>query len=145
MKNIRLSGLFTSLLLSISILAQIPQTMDYQGMLKDSNGTPLTGTRFMEFRIYDALTAGNLLWSEQHLSVDIIDGLFAVTLGETNAIPNNFFQGYPEQFITFVIEGEEMSPRQKFNSVPYSLRSQNAEESFYADEAGMAYWGAGCR
>jgi hypothetical protein len=141
MKNARMIQMISYLILSVLSMAQIPQAFNFQGILKDADGLPVNDTKFMEFRIYSDATGGTLLWSEQHIGVNIADGLFAVTLGENNAFPNNnFFNGYPKLYITFVVGGEEMLPRQKLNSVPFSLRTKNAEYANEADEAALAFY-----
>ncbi len=140
MKNLHFITTLSFLFLASIALGQIPQTINFQGVLKDANGLPVNDIKFMEFRMYNQPTDGTLIWSEQHASVEIVDGLFAVTLGETNPFTINDFQGYPEQFITFVVGGEEMNPRQKFNAVPFSIKSKVAEEANLADEANFCYY-----
>ncbi|MER3330082.1 MAG: hypothetical protein RIF34_10930, partial [Candidatus Kapaibacterium sp.] len=71
--------LFT--LLPLIILAQIPQTMNYQGRLEDNNGDPVSdGNYSIVFTIYDAATNGNSLWTETR-TVTTEDGFFNLTLG----------------------------------------------------------------
>ena len=46
-----------------SAWAQIPQTMSYQGMLKDDAGNPVAdGTVIMAFRLYDVEEQGTALF-----------------------------------------------------------------------------------
>ena len=57
--------------------AAIPRLINYQGKLTDTSGVPLTGSYAITFRIYDALSAGNLLWEEtQQVLID--KGIFGV-------------------------------------------------------------------
>lgn len=62
-----------------------PNLMSYQGFLVDANGNPLgptTPTNYtVVFRIFDAPTAGTLLWSEEQV-VTVDRGNFSVVLGE---------------------------------------------------------------
>ncbi|MCF7794694.1 MAG: hypothetical protein K9N39_11930 [Candidatus Cloacimonetes bacterium] len=102
--------------------ATVPQTINFQGAIQDENGQPVNDTQFMEFRIYDVPTGGSSLWSEQHMSVQISDGIFSVELGGTTPFPADLFDN-AEMYVTFVFGGEEMSPRQQLRSVPYSLQS----------------------
>lgn len=140
MKHFQLN-LILIFVLCINVLqAQIPQTMNFQGVLKDNNGQPVTDTKFMEFRVYTNETGGTPIWTEQHLNVVITEGLFSVTLGETNPFPGTFFNSLGQPYITFVVGGEEMSPRQQFHTVPYSFWSSNSYEAHFADEASMAFW-----
>jgi len=112
---------FLVLVISINLVA-VPETINFQGALKDANGVPVNDTQFMEFRIYDL---NNLLWSEQHLTVEIVDGIFSEELGLFSQFPPGMFD-YPELYITFFYGGEEMTPRQKLHSVPYALQAEDA-------------------
>jgi hypothetical protein len=62
-----------------------PDLMTYQGYLVDVNGAPLAPSApanySIVFRIYDASTGGNILWSEQQI-VTVDKGNFSVVLGE---------------------------------------------------------------
>ncbi len=51
------------MLIATSALAQIPQTMSYQGVLTDAAGNPVAdGPVDLTFKLYDAATDGTLLW-----------------------------------------------------------------------------------
>lgn len=67
---------------------QPPDIMAFQGMAIDGSGKVLgenSATNLPAvFRVFDAYTSGNLLWSEQH-TMSIQGGMFAVLLGEGTA------------------------------------------------------------
>ena len=131
--TIKTIAIIMALFIATSLWA-VPNTINFQGALKDADGVPVNDTQFMEFRIYDNATAGSLLWSEQHLTVEIADGIFSEELGNTTAFPVGMFDN-PELYITFFFGGEEMTPRQKLLSVPYSIQSDeatNADTASYA-------------
>ena len=56
-------------------VAQTPGMLTFQGLIKDAGGQPVTGLVDLEFRIYDAATAGNLLDMDG-------DGLIENVLGQ---------------------------------------------------------------
>ncbi|MCP4542589.1 MAG: hypothetical protein GY832_36165, partial [Chloroflexi bacterium] len=57
-------------------------TVNYQGRLADSGGTPLDGTYGMSFALWDAATGGSIVWGpEAHPAVPVSEGLFSVGLG----------------------------------------------------------------
>ena len=64
--------------------AAVPSTVNYQGIVYDSTGTPIGNTaavnRKVIFRFYDATTAGTRLWTEEQ-TVTIYKGEFSVVLG----------------------------------------------------------------
>src|SRR5262245_58663271 len=43
-----------------------PSRMNYQGVLRDQNSVPLSGTYDMTFRFFDAATGGNEIVVDQH-------------------------------------------------------------------------------
>ena len=116
--------------------AQVPQTINFQGALKDANGEPVNDSKYMEFRIYDVLTGGSTIWTEQHPTVTITDGIFSVELGLTTPIPPSMLVA-PELYITYFLGGEtaEMSPRRRILSVPYAIMSDEANLALIADNA----------
>ena len=62
-------------------LADIPKLINYQGMLTDAGGTPLTDTVSITFKIYNDSTAvapSNKKWEETQSEVEVINGLFNV-------------------------------------------------------------------
>ncbi len=130
----------TSLMIVLSFTAilfcQIPQTINFQGALKDANGEPVNSSQLFEFRIYNVLTGGTPLWTEQHFGVPISVGIFSVELGLTTPFSVDMFD-YPDLYITYILGGEtaEMSPRRRILSVPYSILADEANLALFADNA----------
>ncbi|MBC8384237.1 MAG: hypothetical protein H8E57_01810 [Candidatus Cloacimonetes bacterium] len=116
------------------LFADVPQTINFQAAVEDANGMPVNDSRVIEFRIYDSLSGGTELWNELHYNVQITDGIFAEELGGTTPFSEYLFDN-SELYITFVMGGEEMSPRQKLNAVPYAIEAQNAQNASNADYA----------
>jgi hypothetical protein len=104
-------------LLSFSCaFAEIPHLINYQGRLTDTAGVPLNGSYNLTFRIYDAETAGNLLWEETQTGVIINKGIFAVLLGSVTNLNLAFDKPY---FLEIKVGNEVMSPRQRITSAGY--------------------------
>ena len=78
-------GIWLLLFSTVSFAAATPKLVNYQGLLADSTGNPLSGIYSMVFRIYDDSAAGNLEWTETQAAVEFENGLFNVTLGEVIA------------------------------------------------------------
>jgi len=122
--------LMTVLLFSISSGA-VPQTINYQGYLTDSGGTPVDGTVQMTFRIYDVATGGIALWTETQSSVTVSDGIYSVVLGSVTPISLSFDTQY---FLGIEVETDgEMIPRQALTSVGYAFSSNMADTAADAD------------
>ncbi len=122
------AGLVFFLFLAVSwCYAQVPQLMNYQGYLTDGGGSPVNGTRSIDFRIYDASTGGTLLWSETH-SVTVVEGVFNVLLGSvTDPIPYTLFEDGERYFTLQVGSDAEMTPRKQLVSVGYAFRANAAD------------------
>ena len=120
-------------LLSMNLEA-VPNTINFQGALKDANGEPVNDTQFMEFLIYDVPENGTPIWVEQHPSVTIENGIFNVQLGEAEPFPDSLFHIEP-LYITFLFGGEEMMPRQQLISVPYARMTEHANSADTAQYA----------
>ncbi len=109
------------ILLPIITLAQIPQTMNYQGRLEDNSGNPVSdGNYTIVFTIYDAATNGNSLWTETR-TVTTEDGFFNLTLGENTAISISTDQ---QLWLNINIGGTDLTPRTKLSG---SLSSQSTK------------------
>jgi len=94
-------------------------TVNYQGRLADSGGTPLDGTYGMSFSLWDASSGGNLMWGpESHAAVPVAEGLFSVGLGSqtSGGIPTSVWNG--DRYLEIAVGGETLSPRELIRSVP---------------------------
>jgi hypothetical protein len=117
---------------SLSTLnAAVPHLINYQGRLTDSTGKPLEGTHNLTFRIYDAETAGNLLWEETQ-SVLLQKGVFSVLLGGVTNLDLPFDKPY---WLEIKVNNEVMSPRQRIASAGYAIRAEKAEDAMQAQNA----------
>jgi hypothetical protein len=132
---------FLSLILIASLLAignmvnnvallgedAIPQKINYQGYLTDSAGNPINGSLSMTFKIYDAASGGNELWSETR-AVSVENGLFNVILGEVNSISPGIFTPGARRWLELVIAGNPLSPRTEITAVGFSYKAVDADK-----------------
>ncbi len=102
-------------------------TIAYQGRLADAEGSPLTATVNMTFRLYAAASGGVSLWEEQWTggnSVQISDGLFNVMLGSVNPIEQSVIIDNSNLFLGITVGTDsEMSPRVQLGSVPFATQA----------------------
>lgn len=122
--------------------AAIPSYMSYQGRLLDSDSSALTGTYDFTFKIYDASSGGNLVWSETQTDITVTSGYFSVNLGSSTDLDIDFSIPY---WITVEVNSDgEMSPRSRINSVGYSYTSggieTRTEPSDVMDTGGRLYY-----
>ncbi|MBP1468218.1 hypothetical protein EYB53_021080 [Candidatus Chloroploca sp. M-50] len=93
-------------------------TITYQGRLSDANGSPLTATLPMTFKLYDAQQT--LLWTEVRTganAVPVTNGLFTVALGSVTPLETTTIS--QAVWLGLSVDGDpEMTPREKLGSVP---------------------------
>jgi hypothetical protein len=123
--------------------ANPPERMTYQGYLVDGNGVVLgkdvPANYDVVFRIYDAKSGGNKIWSEQQ-TVTVDKGYFSVLLGEgvkfSNEVYGNLsvaFDGTDasDRFIGITVIGlggvdTEIAPRLRLVTSPYAYTATQA-------------------
>ncbi len=116
-------------------LAQVPAAITYQGFLTDSTGAPLNATSDIVVRLWDDASSrdqGSFLYAERHANVDILQGLFMLTIGTgtTEKGGASFSEELFEDgsvWLELEIAGETLAPRAPVNSVAYALRAQTVE------------------
>ena len=64
-----------------------PLSLAYQGYITDLSHQAINGERDIHFKIYNARVGGELIWSEDHISVNVIDGDFQVNIGLITPLP----------------------------------------------------------
>jgi len=115
-----------------------PDTMNYQGMLKDSAGNPLTGTYDMVFRFHDSESGGLAILIESHTAglgnpVSVTEGLYDVILGTgdmadgpgvgTYTSLSEVFRDFADVWLEVQVGAETLLPRNRISSVAYSLNA----------------------
>jgi microcystin-dependent protein len=119
-------GLWTKCGTTASAYAEIPHLINYQGRLTDKEGKPVTdGTYQIIFRIFDAATAGNLLWEETHSSVLIQKGIFSILLGSVTNLNLPFDKPYYLEIK--VSDDQPLFPRQLIASAGYAIRAGDVD------------------
>jgi len=121
------TGLFIIIFIS-GAFAQVPQAINYQSFLTDSNGDPVNGIVSIIFRIYDAESGGTELWNDTH-SVNVTDGILNAILGApVKPIPYTVFEGSDRYLALKVGNDSEMTPRTRLVSVGYAYRAYDADK-----------------
>src|SRR3989339_869613 len=104
-----------------SLYATVPNEITYDGYLKEY-GQPVTGTRTMCFKIYDAAINGNEKWSSGNTSVTIKNGVFNKML-----LPLIDWRG-GDYYIETIVAGKILSPREKITAQIYAIHSKTTED-----------------
>lgn len=127
MKRIRLSALLLALLcLAALAYAGVPQTISYQGYLKNSDGTPVSAPTAVTFSLYSTANGAGAVWNSAAVSVTPASGIYSVELG---APPQPTLPDFDKQYLLGVKAGDddEMRPLQALSSTPYALRAGVAD------------------
>jgi len=129
MKKLQLSfAFFVCLLYSLNIFAQgIPETINYQGILKDASGVVVpNGDYNLTFKLYAVESGGTAIWTESKL-ITVTNGIINTQLGSVTPIPPAIFNAALWLGIT-VAAGSELTPRIALTSVPYSFYTMNVAD-----------------
>jgi len=120
--------LILTILIVISVYAEIPKLISYQGRLTNSiTGEPVIDTCDFTFSIYDVETGGAALWSETQVVSTDSAGLYCVKLGSTTPFPTSLDFAEP-YWLGILIDGTiELSPRYQLTSSPYAFHSITAD------------------
>jgi len=138
-------------------------TMNYQGFLTDSGGSPVNDTLDFTVSLWDQEGAGaGVQWwgPEVHNNVDVARGLFSLVLGSSVALEVQDFLN--ALYLEIEVDGTTL-PRQPLRGVPYamtlapgayiegdddtwpmiSVRQQGAAFAIWAQENGISHYGLG--
>lgn len=109
--------------------ATVPRLIRYAGVVRDLNGSPLTGTVGVTFSLYAEQTGGAALWMEtQNVQADA-GGHYSILLGSTkpDGLPSELFASEQARWIGAQIEQQAEQPRTLLVSAPYALKAGDAE------------------
>ena len=122
MKRILMTALALTFLLSLGATAQIPKTLNYQGVLTDGSEVAVPdGSYSLTFAIYDVSTEGSALWTETQ-PVMVNKGIFSVILGVVTPLDLDFDDTY---YLGISIEGgDELLPRIMLTASSYAMNSR---------------------
>ena len=136
--------------------AKPPTKVAFQGFLTDNAGAALGASAPVQktviFRVYSDATAGTLKWSEQQ-AVTVDKGHFSVALGEGSAASDTpvgssiagSFAGADasERWMELSVDGNILTPRIQFATVPYALLAKSANQLVGTDGAAVITPGVG--
>lgn len=134
MRRITIAVAILSCGLSAAPAAQPPSLLNYQGVLRSTEGTPLDGTFPMIFRFFSVETGGQPILADQHEAVEVVTGLFSVRVGSgvvsDGAAPGYYadvarvFADHASLFLELEISGEVLAPRTPLASGGYALNAR---------------------
>jgi uncharacterized protein (TIGR02145 family) len=85
------SFLLATILMSLSLLAQTPQGINYQTVIRDNDGNPMPYTDiWLRVSIVNGMTSGNLLYAEVHPETTNGFGLVNLVIGQGSPLTGLF-------------------------------------------------------
>ncbi len=126
-----------SAVLAVSVGAEVPNTMNYQGRLTDATGNPVADIpHSITFKIYDETSA--VRWEESHIATTT-DGFFSVELGSNGTPLTVDVFNCTECWLGITVDADpEINPRTRFNTVPYAFKTGSVQSVDIVNEPGVA-------
>lgn len=116
------------LLFPLAALAAVPTTMLVEGQLVAASGQTVPDGKYsVTFRLYDAPSAGNVLWQEGPDDVQLSLGLFAQTLGAKTPLTAEVLAN-GAAWLSLQVASDTELPRQPLAAMPFALRAAVAEK-----------------
>ncbi|NKB23386.1 MAG: hypothetical protein GKR87_03180 [Kiritimatiellae bacterium] len=85
--NVKLIGCIVTLFISaIAAFAQVPDTINYQGRLIDTNGTPVNGSVNVDVAVYTNISGGAGVYFEQIGQLPIQEGTYSFGWGSSGTL-----------------------------------------------------------
>jgi hypothetical protein len=122
MKRIIAAAVLAALLIAGYATGDVPQTISYQGVLKDDTGVIVPdGDYDFTFAIYNVASGGTGLWTE-YQTKHVTAGILNAVLGDVTPIALRFDEPY---WLGVTIgAGDELLPRTPLTGSPYALNAR---------------------
>jgi len=107
----------------------VPPLVQFNGVLTDLNGKPLTGVVGVTFCLYKDSQGGAPLWMETQNVQPNRSGHYSVMLGSATSqgLPFDLFVSGEARWLGVQAQGQSEQPRVLLLSVPYALKAGDAE------------------
>ncbi|GAA4817025.1 hypothetical protein [Litoribaculum gwangyangense] len=128
--------LFVCFICTLSVLAQTPEKMSYQAIIRASDNTLLASSNVsLKILIRQGSTTGNVVYEETHSERTNSNGLVSLEIGTGNSVQGNFSSIPWEQGPYFVETQVDVTGSSNYTitgvsqllSVPYALHAKSAE------------------
>ncbi len=123
---------FLLLLIVTGINAQAPQSIPYQAVVRNTDGTVMADAAMtITFKIHDASATGNVVYEENHAATTNSQGLISLNVGNGSAVAGTFSEinwGAGNKFLHVLMNagnGVVDLGTQQMMSVPYALYTED--------------------
>lgn len=101
----------------------VPSAINYQARITES-GFPVTGSRAMTFKLFDASSGGTELWAGSAQTVSVVQGLLSTTI----SLSTSALVGSKTKYLEVTVGATTLSPREPLMSVPYAIIAKSLED-----------------
>jgi uncharacterized protein (TIGR02145 family) len=127
-KHIPALFLFLALIVSSSLVAQSPQGIPYQAVMRNADGTVMASSEaVLTFMIHDGTANGTVVYQESHSLNSNAQGLVSCVVGNGVVSEGNFSNinwGGGAKFLHVMMGSVDLGTQQML-SVPYALYAEN--------------------
>lgn len=106
-------------------LEPVPHKLDFQGVLRNLAGEPVTGTYNVTFRLHDAPMGGTLLYQEMQ-TLAVTGGVFSALVG---AVPASAFLNRTDVYLGVQLGTEPELPRLPLSAVAFAIQAEHCEQA----------------
>jgi len=121
-----LARIFFILLITLPLLAKVPNLIPVQGILTEADGKVINGNIDLTLSLFNTETNGHELWKEKRDDFDVKNGYVSLYLGEVEEIDTSVLTKASELWLEIIFNNEKM-PRVRLASVPFALEAINAQ------------------
>ena len=123
--------------LGVTMLCQgLPNSITFQGRLVQ-NEVLVNGSKTFNFKIYDSLSGGTLLWATSNVVLQVRQGLYNIDLEPIDANTLSVNAAYLEITVDPAGTNDTLLPRTKLNSVGYALLAAQASSAETMPASGL--------
>lgn len=116
-------GVFGHQVFAVGIPAA--NTLTYTGVLEDTNGVALTGSRNIQLQVWNAASEGAIQCATSSSAISLVGGRFQVPLPSTCV---DIVKKNADLWVEVLVEGASLG-RTKLGAVPYAVEAQQAQEA----------------
>ena len=128
----------SSLLITSSLVAQSPQGIPYQAVMRNADGSVMASSEaVLTFMIHDGTANGTVVYQESHSLTSNAQGLVSCVVGNGVVSEGNFSSinwGSGAKFLHVMMGSTDLGTQQML-SVPYALHSSSADNAVNATNA----------
>ncbi len=123
-RSLTISAFILVVLIAAWAQAVVPDLIPVQGVLTDSEGEVVNENVAMTFRLFPSKTSNDMLWNETKTNIAVVDGVFAVYLGEELPLDLTTLIEVDELWLEILIGGSDSLGRIHIGSELFAIEAE---------------------